>query len=129
MAPPNEHRRNYSPKFKMATPMRRCGGVLKPKAHILVLGVEISLSQFIHNAKWAFCTGHTTISASYTYVRSSVAIGLPWCDPVRLSLMLSDTVCVCATPQLDAPRMSSKWWATSHPNCTCHVHTTRRVTS
>ena len=42
-----------------------------------------SRSKFIHNAKRAFCTSHITIYASYTYARSSVAIGLPQINPDR----------------------------------------------
>ena len=49
-----------------------------------------------HNANQAFCTGHAhviviAIYVSYTNVRSSVASGLPRCDPVWLSSMLSET--------------------------------------
>ena len=35
------------------------------------------LSKLIHNATRAFCVGRISIYAWYTYVRSSVAIGLP----------------------------------------------------
>ena len=82
-----------------ATPARmyryaaRWSIAIASKAHLLVLGVPYySLLYRLHNAKRAFCSGHIVIAiyASYTYVRSSVAIGPPWFDPVRSGLTQFD---------------------------------------
>ena len=53
-------------------------------------GQMISLSKFMYIAKRAFCVGHIAIYASYTYVRSSVAIGPLLFDPFRSGLTQFD---------------------------------------